>query len=210
MPAKAVSVDASADDFQVTAFHGDEGLPYQRVSDDLASVVLAERETILGRDVADDSRLASRDSLGQIQAKSVICTPIQTEKVNHGLIHLYSTDAGNPLDRDDLEFTLAVADQLAVALDNLQEKETLADGLTPRAGRKPDAETATENREQADRREPHHAAVESGNSPHCADRRHRLDSGRKRCRQGVGGTGRSLQQQTPKWSVRLHELCSSE
>ena len=103
--------------------------PYQRVADHLASVVLQNREAVLSRDVSDDSRLASRDDLGEIHAKSVICAPIQSEEGIHGLIHLYSTLPEKPVDADDLEFALAVADQLAIALENLKVKETLATGL---------------------------------------------------------------------------------
>jgi Nif-specific regulatory protein len=121
--------EPTSEELKVVVYHGEDGMPYQRVSDYLSGVVLAEREAILARDIADDSRLAARDSLGEIQAKSVICAPLQVGGVLHGLIHLYSTNPEQPLDRDDLEFTLAVADQMAIALDNLKEKKSLADGL---------------------------------------------------------------------------------
>jgi len=104
-------------------------LPYQRISDYLSSVVLKQQEAILARDVADDSRLATRDSLGEIHAQSVICSPIRSEEELLGLIHLYTTDPDYPVRPDDLEFTLAVADQLAVALENLKQMESLAVGL---------------------------------------------------------------------------------
>ena len=107
----------------------DDDRPYQRVADHLANVVLKNREAVLSRDVSDDSRLASRDSLGEIHAKSVICAPIQADEGIHGLIHLYSTQPDKPVDADDLEFALAVGDQLAIALENLKIKESLADGL---------------------------------------------------------------------------------
>ncbi len=111
------------------AYHSNGQDPYEMVSDYLSQVVLDEQEAILARDVLDDSRLSGRDSLGKIQACSVICAPIRREKRVLGLIHLYSTNPDNTLDRDDLEFTLAVADQLAVALENLNQKETLKAGL---------------------------------------------------------------------------------
>jgi Nif-specific regulatory protein len=125
----ATGDEPTSEELQVVVYHGEDDVPYQRVSDYLSGVVLAEREAILARDIADDSRLAARDSLGEIQAKSVICAPLQVGGVLHGLIHLYSTNPEQPLDRDDLEFTLAVADQMAIALDNLKEKKSLADGL---------------------------------------------------------------------------------
>ncbi len=126
---KNVTSGAQSKQLSVIAYKAQGDLPYQKVSDYLSGVVLGESEAILARDVADDSRLASRDSLGEIHAQSVICAPIRAGELILGLLHLYSTNPDNPLDPDDLEFTLAVADQMAVALENLTEKESLAAGL---------------------------------------------------------------------------------
>ncbi|QDT49588.1 sigma 54-interacting transcriptional regulator [Symmachiella dynata] len=113
----------------VVAYQTQNDRPYQTISDYLSGIVLREREAILARDVADDSRLINRDSLGQIHAQSVICAPICLGQVVYGLVHLYTTNAKDPLDPDDLEFTLAVADQFAVAMENLRRQESLAEGL---------------------------------------------------------------------------------
>ena len=48
----------------------------------------------------------------------------------HGVIHLYSTSEELTPDPDDLEFTLAVADTVAVALENLNRRQELAENLT--------------------------------------------------------------------------------
>ena len=114
---------------RVSSYKSIGEMPYQKVSNHLSGLVLSEWEAVLAHDIADDSRLAGRDSLGEIHAKSVICSPIRINKFIHGLIHLYSTDPTSLLEPDDLEFTLAVADQFAVALKSLHEKESLADGL---------------------------------------------------------------------------------
>jgi Nif-specific regulatory protein len=45
------------------------------------------------------------------------------------VIHLYATNPENALNRDDLDFTIAVASQLAVALNRLRERDQLATGL---------------------------------------------------------------------------------
>jgi Nif-specific regulatory protein len=47
-----------------------------------------------------------------------------------GLIHLYSTNPDRNPDPDDLEFTLAVADTVAVALENLARRQELAENLS--------------------------------------------------------------------------------
>ena len=90
---------------------------------------MRDGQAVLARNVMDDSQLGSRDSKGEILATSVICAPIRSEGKVLGVIHLYSTDAGKPTDPDDLEFTLAVADTVAVALENLSRQQELAENL---------------------------------------------------------------------------------
>ena len=112
-------------DLHVVAWDSRDDLPYRRVSDNLSRVVLSNREAILARDVSDDSQLAVFDSLGEMRACSVICTPIHYGEHMMGLVHLYATNPDNSLDKRDLEFALAVANQIALALDNLQERDSL-------------------------------------------------------------------------------------
>lgn len=116
-------------ELNLIAYRSNGERPYQKVSEYLTSTVLKSREAILARDVADDSLLVNRDSLGEIHATSVICAPIRLGKRIYGLIHLYSTDGDKKLEPNDLEYTLAVADQCAGALENLLKAEKLADGL---------------------------------------------------------------------------------
>ena len=116
-------------DLHVVAYHSRRDLPYRRVSDNLSRMVLSRREAILARDVNDDIQLSVFDSLGEMKAISVICAPIHTEDRVHGLIHLYSTNPDNPLDKRDLEFATAVSSQLAVAILQLKERDKLQSGL---------------------------------------------------------------------------------
>lgn len=102
---------------------------YHRVSDALAAMVLKEGEAVLARNVLGDSTLSIKDSQGEMVAESVICAPIRHDGKPLGLIHLYSTTDEHGPDGEDLEFTLAVADTLAVALVNLTNRQQLADNL---------------------------------------------------------------------------------
>jgi len=124
-----VEVGEDPGELSLVAYRSGGERPYQKVSEYLSTTVLKSREAILARDVADDSLLVNRDSLGEIHAKSVICAPIRLATRIYGLIHLYSTNPDSKLEPDDLEYTLAVADQCAGALDNLLRQEKLADGL---------------------------------------------------------------------------------
>ncbi len=120
---------AEVGELEVVAYRSRTGKPYERVSTSLSRLVLTEWEAVLAHDVHDDTWLAGRDSLSELRVRSVICAPIRAEKTIYGLIHLYSTDSSRPLGPDDLEFTLAVADQMALALKNIKQMETLATGL---------------------------------------------------------------------------------
>jgi len=103
---------------------------YHRVPHFLAETVLREGEAVLARNIMGDSSLGSRDSQGEIRTISVICAPVRRSGKIHGLIHLYSIDPERVSDPDDLEFTLAVADTVAVALENIKRRQELAENLT--------------------------------------------------------------------------------
>ena len=121
--------DPIAGDLEMVAARTDSLLPYHRVSSVLAATVLREGEAVLARNVMGDSTLGSRDSKGVVDATSVICAPIRRGKRLLGLLHMYSTNDERVPDPDDLEFTLAVADTVAVALDNLSRRQELAENL---------------------------------------------------------------------------------
>ncbi len=105
---------------------------YHRLSKFLLATVLREGEAVLARNVEDDSTLGSRDSQGEIHATSVICAPIRQDGQIIGMIHTYSTDETKRPDPDDLEFTLAVADNVALAIKNLSRTQELSENLLQR------------------------------------------------------------------------------
>ena len=119
----------TAADLEVLASRARGDLPYQRLSGFVANTVLRDGEAVLARDVGDDSMLGKRDSKGVIHSTSVVCAPVRYDNAVVGLIHLYSTDAGQSLDADGLEFTLAVADNVGQALKNMNRAQTLTKNL---------------------------------------------------------------------------------
>ncbi len=122
--------DASGAALQVACSLSTAEQRYHRVSNFLATTVMREGEAVLARNVGGDSTLGSRDSKGEIHATSVLCAPVRHADRVVGLIHIYSTDASRVPHPDDLEFTLAVADTVGVALGNLHRRQELADNLT--------------------------------------------------------------------------------
>ncbi|MDA7977966.1 MAG: sigma 54-interacting transcriptional regulator [Pirellulales bacterium] len=121
--------EPEAEFLEIVASRGDEGTRYQPISPFLANTVLREGEALLARNIMGDSTIASRDSKGEIHATSVVCAPIRRNGNVYGLIHLFSTDEQQALDPEDLDFTLAVADSVAVALENVNRRQELAENL---------------------------------------------------------------------------------
>lgn len=103
---------------------------YHRVSQFLAETVLRQGEAVLARDIQDDSKLGLRDDLGNVLATSVVAAPIRMNNRNIGLIHLYSVDANKNLNSDDLEFALAVAETVALALKTRFREQKLVEDLS--------------------------------------------------------------------------------
>ena len=119
----------TGEELEVIASRSDGDHSYHRVSPFLSSTVLRDGQAVMARNVMDDSNLGNRDSRGEILATSVICAPVRMTGQIHGLVHLYTTDADLTTDPEDLEFTLAVADTLGVALENLKKRQELAENL---------------------------------------------------------------------------------
>ena len=115
---------------EIIAWRSENRPEYQRVSKFLCETVIREGEAVLARDIQDDSALGLRDSKGEIHATSVICAPIRVNNRTSGLIHLYSTRPEGLLNPDDLEFTLAVAETVALALRTRYREQKLVEDLS--------------------------------------------------------------------------------
>ncbi len=100
------------------------------VSGYLSELVLEDHEALLARDLSERGMITLQDSLNRISVDSAICAPVRRGKQILGLIHLYTAKGMRSLESDDLEFALAVADQFAIALHNVRDRELLAAGLS--------------------------------------------------------------------------------
>src|SRR6266568_1482263 len=103
--------------------HREGQLPkYQKVSQYVSNEVVTSRQAILAEDVSQDRHLRIRESLTDLQVSSLICTPVVFRGQLYGLVHLYCLDPKKALDSDDLDLSLAVANQFAMALFQLQRR----------------------------------------------------------------------------------------
>lgn len=121
--------ERTSPNLEVIASRTDSAHSYHRVSSFLASTVMRDGQGVLARNIMDDSQLGARDSSGDILATSVLCAPIRHQGELLGLVHLYSTEEGRTIDPDDLEFSIAVADTLAVGVQNLNQRQALTQDL---------------------------------------------------------------------------------
>jgi Nif-specific regulatory protein len=124
-----------ADQLEVVASRSESEHRYQRVSPFLAGTVLAEGEAVLARNMLHDTGLpgdgAAPSGDGGVAPTEcgVLCAPVRRGEHVFGLLHLYSTRPERGPDPEDLEFALAVAETLAVALENFGQRRQLADDL---------------------------------------------------------------------------------
>jgi len=122
--------ETSADRLAVRATAGSSGGDPPRGSRYLSEMVLTDREAVLVHDISQHQELARRPSLDALDAGSAICAPIRHNDDVLGVIHLYGTRPAEPLDADQLEFALAVADQMAGRLALLRLRARLEQDIS--------------------------------------------------------------------------------
>ena len=118
------------ENLEILSWRSDAHPQYQRVSNFLSETALRRGEAVLARDVQDDSALGLRDESGHVLATSVIAAPIRMSNRSIGLVHLYSTHAKEGLNSNDLEFALAVAETVAMALRTRFREQKLVEDLS--------------------------------------------------------------------------------
>jgi Nif-specific regulatory protein len=119
----AVLMVETGRELSLVAYRGKQ--TYHKVSDFISDAVMRSQEGVLAHDVSSDRALKNRQSLEEIGAESVICVPIRSDDRVTGVVHLYSTDPTRALQKDDLDFTLAVVHQLSQVVAELKEREIL-------------------------------------------------------------------------------------
>jgi two-component system, NtrC family, response regulator HydG len=114
---------------RIVAYRAPDKSPYHRVSRKLSQAAIVEQQAILAMDIGDNPQQSEFRTLNEMEAKSVICAPIRHAGETLGLLHLYTLKAGHAIDATSLDLVLAVADQFATTLKNLNDKNSLALGL---------------------------------------------------------------------------------
>jgi transcriptional regulator with GAF, ATPase, and Fis domain len=127
--AGAILMDRGGEELELIEYRNRASTPptsYVKVSQFLTREVLTSREAVLAEDVSSIPSLQNRKSIQVVGATSLICAPVIFNEAVLGIVHLYSMNPARPLDAEDLEFVLAVARQLGVAIHYQQRQASLA------------------------------------------------------------------------------------
>ena len=125
----AVMAVKSGRELELLAHRSREGKvrTFHKSSQLVSNAVLDSREAILADNVLHDPQYATRDSIRDLKAESLICVPVMDEDEVIGLIHLY-TAAPQKFSDDDLEFAVAVGRQTGLIWAQLRRQDALSKG----------------------------------------------------------------------------------
>ncbi|MDR2344445.1 MAG: sigma 54-interacting transcriptional regulator [Planctomycetaceae bacterium] len=119
----------NASDIRLVANATLENLQYNVITQSIVSTIFEKKEACLFHEPNIASKTGSKikQSGGMI---NTLVAPIHFQNGIQGLIHLYTIKAQKQFDDADLQYTLAVADTLGVALANMNKQKELAANLT--------------------------------------------------------------------------------
>jgi signal transduction histidine kinase len=80
--------------------------------------VVKDQVAVVSGNVADDSRFNDSESIVIQNIESFICVPLINGKHVIGAIHIDTKDYDNPFVQNDMEFTAAVSNELALSIEN--------------------------------------------------------------------------------------------
>jgi serine phosphatase RsbU (regulator of sigma subunit) len=93
----------------------DEAMPSRTVYD----LVTGQGQAILFEDVPTDSRVSDSGSIGVCQVRSIMCAPLwDQERRPVGVLQVDTRDYRNRFQQDDLDFLVAVAGTISMAVEN--------------------------------------------------------------------------------------------
>lgn len=82
--------------------------------------VLNERMALVSQNVSDDQRFEDSESIRINNANSLLCVPLLRDDSVLGVLYVESTSFLDALTQDDAAFAAAVANELALSLDNIK------------------------------------------------------------------------------------------
>ena len=109
-------------------------VPYTPISAALARAVIEKQEAFLVHENPNEGtktkKIAIASQSENIGTNNTLVAPIRHQSSILGMLHLYTTTEDRCLDESDLEYALAIADTVGVALAHINRQKVLATNLT--------------------------------------------------------------------------------
>ncbi|MDR2116726.1 MAG: sigma 54-interacting transcriptional regulator [Planctomycetaceae bacterium] len=120
----------NASDIRLVANATLENLQYNPVSEAIVRTVFEKKEAFLFHESFQDSKAENAvKTKGLNDVKNTMAAPIRFQNGILGLLHLYTLSESKYLDESDLEYMLAVADTVGIALTHVNKQKELAANL---------------------------------------------------------------------------------
>ncbi len=87
--------------------------------------VLEENVTLVSQDLGADQRFLDSESIRIHDLRSIICVPITGKQKVIGLLYAQANNLLSPFTRDDAKFVSAVANEMAMSIDNILLKRDM-------------------------------------------------------------------------------------
>jgi Nif-specific regulatory protein len=118
----------NASDIRLVANATLEDLQYNVITEAIVRTIFDKKEACLFHEPNIDSKTGSKSKQREGSVNTLVA-PIRFQNGIQGLIHLYTVKENKQFDDADLQYTLAVADTLGVALANMNKQKELAANL---------------------------------------------------------------------------------
>jgi GAF domain-containing protein len=104
----------------------------QQVEDDAIPIsqtvfdwVFTEKVTLVSQNLGEDQRFESSESIRIHDLRSIICVPICGQQKVLGLLYAQANNLLSPFTREDAKFVSAVANEMALNIDNLRLRKDM-------------------------------------------------------------------------------------
>lgn len=97
------------------------------VSQSVFNWVFQEKVVLVSQDLGADARFQDSDSIRIHDIRSILCVPITGKDKVIGLLYAQAHKLLNPFTRDDAVFASAVANEMALTIDNIRLQKNLLD-----------------------------------------------------------------------------------
>jgi len=87
--------------------------------------VLTEKVTLVSENLTEDQRFQASESISINDLRSIVCAPISGKNCVIGLLYAQANNLVSPFDKEDAKFVAAVANEIALNIDNIHFRKEM-------------------------------------------------------------------------------------